>query len=154
MRNFLVLMLVLVMVMMLGISAHAAKLEFKEFAVHGFSLEVPDDWSVTEVKSGNAFDYNTSDGAVVITRVGGTELITFLSSSSEGMCSRSFADVVAGKLGISVPVEGDNGDYVFTYYKDGIKIEVRTRQVGHLGIVMESMNGFDNILSVLNTLSL
>ena len=153
MKNFLVVVLVVFMVVMLGMSAHAAKLEFKEFAVHGFSIEVPGGWSATEVKSGNALDIN-SDGAIVINRIGGTELITFLSVNSEGMCSRTFADMVTGRLGGSVPVGSDNGDFEFSYYKDGAKIDVRTRQIGHLGIVMETMNGFNNILTMLQTLNL
>ena len=154
MKNILVMMLVVVMVLVLGINAQAAKMEFKEFAVQGFSVDVPNGWLAAEVKSGNVFDFNSSDGAIVISRTGGDETITFLSAGSEGICSRTFADMVAGRLGGIAPVEGVNGDFEFSYYRNGSKIDVRTRHIGHLGIVMESMNGFGKILSVLETLSL
>jgi hypothetical protein len=153
MKNLLVFVLVVVVVLTLGMGAHAAKLEFKEFAVHGFSLDLPDGWLATENKQGNAFDFNSPDGAIVIAPVNGFGSITFLYANSEGLYARTFAEMIAGLVGGSTPKESDNGDFEFTYVKGGTEISVRTRHVGHLGIVMESTNGFDNILSVLETLN-
>jgi len=53
--------------------AYAMVYDFKEFAVHGFSLNMPDDWTVTEDKAGNIFDFNSPDGSVIIAREGESE---------------------------------------------------------------------------------
>jgi len=132
--------------------ARATAYEFKEFAVHGFSLNAPEDWTVIEDKVRNIFDFNSPDGSIIIVCEGKSESITFLYASSEGLYPRSFAEMVAGLLHGSDPAESSNGDFEFKYTNDGIVTEVRTRQVGHLGIVMESTYGFDDILEILETL--
>jgi len=154
MKKLLVLVLVLVLVMMLVFStiAHATKHEFTDCAACGFSLDVPDGWSVTEDKLDNKFDFNSPDGSIIIARMGGTESITFLYASSEGLCPSSFAEMLAGLLDGSKPVVNDDGDFVFKYMNNGVETEARTRHIGHLGIVMESRDGFDNILAILGTL--
>jgi hypothetical protein len=148
------LMLVLVIAATLTFSActHAVLYEFKEFASHGFSLDVPDGWFVTEDKFSNRYDFNSPDGAIIIGRVGGTELITFLYTSQEALYGPTFASSIAHSIKGSDPVENGRGDFEFTYVHNGVETNVRTRHIGHLGIVMESRNDFDDILPMLETL--
>jgi hypothetical protein len=152
MKKLLILVLVVMMMLVFSAVAHATKHAFPEFAAHGFSLDVPNGWSVTEDKLDNKFDFNSPDGSIVITRIGGTESITLLYASSEGLCASAFADIVAGLLEGSKPVINGDGDFEFTYTFNGAETDVRTRHIGHLGVVMESRNGFDDILAILGTL--
>ena len=152
MKKLLLLVLVMFAALSSGTGAYAAVYEFKEFASHGFSIDVPDGWFVNEDKFSNKFDLNSPDGAIIIGRMGGSELITFLYTSQEAMFSPTFATAVANSLRGSAPVENGRGDFEFTFIQDGIEIDARTRHIGHLGIVMESRSGFDDILAVLETL--
>jgi hypothetical protein len=152
MKMLLTLALVIVAALSFGTSVHAAVYEFKEFASHGFSIDVPDGWYVTEDKFSNKFDFNSPDGAIIIGRMGGTELITFLYTSEEAMYGPVFAKAVANSIKGNTPVENGRGDFEFTYTQDGIETDARTRHIGHLGIVMESRSGFDDILTMLETL--
>jgi hypothetical protein len=153
MKNLLVLVLIVVMTLTFSVGAHAAVYEFDQFAVNGFSIDVPVGWFVTEDNSSNKFDFNSPHGSVSVARMGGSELITFLYASSEGMYGPTFASAVAGLLEGSNPVDKGDGDFEFTYTKNGVETIVRTRHIGHLGIVMESQNGFDDIQSILVSLN-
>jgi hypothetical protein len=152
MKKILVLALVMVMTMAFVLGAQAAVYEFKEFASHGFSLDVPDGWFVTEDKFSNRFDFDSPDGAIIIGRIGGIELITFLCVSQEALYGHTFAIAISQGIEGSDPVEYGNGDFVFTYNESGVETNVRTRNIGHLGIVMESQDDFEEILDILETL--
>ena len=152
MRKYLILALLISIAIIFNTGAQAAVYEFKEFASHGFSLDVPDGWFVTEDKFSNKFDFDSPDGAIIIGRIGGTELITFLYASQEASHGQTFAKEVAQGIEGSHPVENGNGDFVFTYNENGVETNVRTRSIGQLGIVMESQDGFDDILNMLETL--
>jgi hypothetical protein len=153
MKNLLVLVLVMVMALTLGACACATVNEFNGFAVHGFSIDVPAGWFVTENKESNKYGFNSPDGSITVARMGGSESITFLYASSEGLYAATFAAAIAGLLGDIIPVENGDGDFKFSYTKNGFETDVLTRHIGHLGIVMESKSGFDDILSILETLN-
>ncbi|MCL1875012.1 MAG: hypothetical protein FWF87_01980 [Synergistaceae bacterium] len=153
MKNFLVLMLVLVLALTFCAGAQATVQTFNGFAVHGFSLDVPAGWFASENKDSNKFDFNSPDGSITIARMGGAESITFLYASSEGLYEATFAEAIAGLMNGSDPVENGFGDFEFSYTKGGEKTNVLTRHISHLGIVMESKSGFDDILSILETLN-
>jgi hypothetical protein len=153
MKNLIVLVLVMVVALTLCAGAHAAVHEFNGFAVRGFSIDVPADWFVTEDKDGNKFDFNSPDGSITIARTGGADSITFLYASSEGLDKATFARMVSGQLEGSSPVENNDGYFEFTYTKDGVETDVLTGHIGHLGIVMESKSGFEDIMSILETLN-
>ena len=152
MKNLLILVLIMVMTLTFCMGAQAKVYEFNDFAVNGFSIDVPAGWFVTEDNSNNKFDFNSPHGSVSVARMGGTELITFLYASSEGMYGPTFASAIAAQLEGSNLVDNGDGDFQFTYTKNGVEIIVRTRHIGHLGIVMETQNGFDDIQSILGTL--
>ena|GEM_PF-2235969 len=152
MKKLLILTLVMLITGAFICGAQAAVYEFKEFAAHGFTLDVPDGWFVTEDKFSNKFDFDSPDGAIIIGRIGGTELITFLYVSHEASYGNTFAKAISQGIEGSDPVENGDGDYLFKYNENDVEINVRTQTVGHLGIVMESQNGFDEILAMLETL--
>ena len=152
MKKLFILALVMAITMAFDGRAQAAVYEFKEFASHGFSLDVPDGWFVTEDKFSNKFDFDSPDGAIIIGRIGGTELITFLYVSHETLYGDTFAKEISSGLEGSDPMENGDGDFVLTYNENDVETSVRTRIIGHLGIVMESQNGFDEMLVMLETL--
>ena len=155
MRNLFALVLVLVLAAALTFcaAAHAVVHEFKGFAVHGFSVDVPPGWYVTQDTEGNKFDFNSPHGSITVAKTGGSESVTFLYASSEGLSAPTFATMVAGLVDGSTPVQNVYGGYEFTYTAGGEQINVETRHVSHLGIVMESKSGFEDILSILETLN-
>jgi len=153
MKKFLVIALLVVMTLAFCSFANAVVYEFKEFAVHGFSIDAPEDWTVSNEGEGK-FDKDFPGGVVYMSSPDGSTSMTFLYASSEGLDARSFAWFVAGHIeeDCSDPVENGYGGYEFSYTENGGKINIQTRHVGHLGIVMKSEYGFDDFMPILDTL--
>jgi hypothetical protein len=77
-----------------------------------------------------------------------------LYASAEGLDARSFSRFVVGHLegNCSDPVENEYGGYEFTHTENGTAINVQTWHIRHLGIVMKSKSGFDDLMPMLDTL--
>ena len=145
MKKFLALALALAVTLLSGAVAYAVTVEFKGFAVYGFSLDIPDDWIVTEDKGSET---------VFIASPDESESVTFVYAHREGKDGPSFARTTADDLAGSDPVETDGGDFEFTFTEGSAQVNVRTRHVGNLGVVMKTEDGgsFDFILSMLDSL--
>lgn len=142
MKKGLVLVLIMAM-MMFGGTADARLVQFNEFAGFGFSVVIPDEWTVTE---------DELYGTIAVSSPYGEETITFVTAHRESFEPFTFA---LANSGMEQPVQAANGDFEFviTDEEEDAQISVRTRHMGNLGIVMRSEHGsFDNILSILDTL--
>jgi hypothetical protein len=134
-----IFVLAVVVILTFGTSAHSAMHIFQDFAVHGFSIDVPADWMVV-----------VSENEILIISPDKQESIKFVYAHREGMDPPRFARTASELLEGSEPEEIEGGDFLFTFKEDGVQFNGRTRHLLNLGIVMKSKSNFDNILSILD----
>ena len=142
MKKFFIFILVTAIALILNASAYADRYEFKDFAVYGFAIDIPQEWNIAE---------SEIDGSISIARPDDSSTITLIYAHREGWDAKRFADFTAlnAELDGSDPVKKDNGDYEFVVSDT----KYRTRHLINLGIVMKTeTDRMNDLLEILDTL--
>ena len=143
MRRVLVLTFLLISILVSDLSVYAAPHRFEDFAIHGFSIDVPVGWLVSVNEEEICIDSPCGDMSIVFTY-----------AHREVWNPHTLALAIASEHKVNDIAKSEDNeefDYEFTYTENETEFNIRTLHIQNIGIVMKSKSDFEKIQSIMST---